>query len=131
MQLYILTCFYVIATIADWSLLELGKSMFIKGNLICTSKNTVTVVNWQGAAYMSYFTVTTLLYALVMWFTFYRIPKKYGMVRSRLMGRQQKLEMINADQSLYIKEENVKTLIVALEEDNKMMQKMSRGEYNY
>jgi hypothetical protein len=62
-----------------------------------------------------------------MWVIFYRIPKSYGQVRKGLFTTDStKVKMLRANESLMIKEDNVKTLIVAMDEDNRQMKELRK-----
>ena len=122
----ILAGFYIFATLIDWTLWQIGENLKESGALLCSTLNTLVIVGWRGASYMFLFSVTSYLYCLVMWFTFYRIPKKYGMVNPHLLRQDSKMKMLRPNESRRLEEDNVKTLIVAMEEDNQQLKKMRK-----
>lgn len=77
-QMAIIAIFYLCALAFDWTIYEVGNYQLQKGDLVCSRWETLQPTDSNGSLYMFWYTILTYLYALVMWFTFYRIPKKYG-----------------------------------------------------
>lgn len=62
------------------------------------------------------FALASYLYALFMWYTFYNVPKKYGIVSRHNV---EDLDMMIGDVSTDLREENLKSVVRALEYDRK------------
>ena len=124
-----LTVFYVCATFIDWAILAIGQISLTSKHLECEGNNLVVNDN-TGSLYMSFFTLSCYIYAMIMWVIFYKVPKKTGMVRRNYIVRGDKIKMIKTDESLLIKEDNVKTVIAALDEDNQQYRAMRKTSMN-
>jgi hypothetical protein len=65
-----------------------------------------------------------------MWITFFLVPKRFGMVRMNYITRGDKMQMVTSDDSFIVKDDNIKTVIMALEEDNHQYKKMRKLSEN-
>ena len=69
------------------------------------------------------FAVSVYIYAVFMWYTFYQIPKRYGVVSRRNVDDIDGLLMPACDTSVYMDEENLKTVVRELEHDRRFTKK--------
>ena len=67
---------------------------------------------------MLVFTIITYTYAMFMWYVFYQVPKKFGVVTRRSVDDV--ADMIGTgDTSIMMDEENLKTVVRELEHDRR------------
>ena len=112
----LLAFFYTITTFIDWIMHEAGKASIRNKDLLCYNKDYIIVNTNLGGLFMLFFTITAYFYALFMWYVFYYIPKKQGVVQDRNV---EDLESIRSNSMILLDEENVKTVIRELDYDRK------------
>lgn len=76
----------MINVITDILLYFLGEESIQHGYLECRNRQFIIVVSNLGGAYMLFYTFTILLYSVVMYYIFYKIPLKYNLVAWQRMG---------------------------------------------
>ena len=101
-QMKILAIFYICCTCTDWILTLSGSAALHNGDLLCYNETIIIVNDNLGALYMLVFTIITYFYAFFMWFTFYQVPKKFGIVSRRSVAA---VDMIAGDESCIIYDE--------------------------
>ena len=119
-QMKMLSIFYVVCTFIDWSIFYLGK-LAIQGNdLICYQRDIILVNSEVGGLYMFLLTTVAYFYALFMWYVFYQIPKRYGVVSRRSVDD---VEMIGKHESFMYREdeENLKTVVREFENEKRFI----------
>jgi hypothetical protein len=79
-QLFVITIFYVFASILDWVYLIFGPKQLQNGNIACLNEKFIVVVDNKGAILLLVYTVVTYSYAAVMFYVFYYVPKSSGLV---------------------------------------------------
>jgi hypothetical protein len=77
----------------------LGEEAISSGGLICMQKQYLIVATNTGAAYFLFYTFTILLYSVVMYYVFYKIPFKYNLVAFQRLGVK-KVDVNNAGRTL-------------------------------
>ena len=95
----------MINVVTDILLYFLGEDALEAHNLECYNKQFLVVNSNVGGAYMLFYTFTILLYSVVMYYIFYKIPLKYNLVAWQRMGVK-KLDMnqdFNSRQSMTTK----------------------------
>lgn len=113
----LLAYFYVVCTCTDWLIFTIGQVTIRDGQILCYDSEVILVNSNLGALYMFFFALASYLYALFMWYTFYNVPKKYGVVSRH---KVEDLDMIGNDYSTELRdEENLKTVVRALEYDRR------------
>ena len=104
----ILAGFYAVCTLMDWMMFLGGKMALENGELLCYN-NTILLVNSNlGGFYMFSFAIVVYTYAMFMWYTFYQVPKRYGIVSRRKVDDIDGLMVPEVDTSIYQDEENLK-----------------------
>ena len=75
----------------------------------------------MGALFMLSDSISIYFYAIFMWYVFYAVPKKYGVVSRRAVDD---VDMIGAgNKSIMIDEENMKMVVRELEYDRHFIKK--------
>ena len=113
----ILACFYVGCTSVDWVTFLSGQATLRNKDILCYN-NTIILVNSNlGSFYMMVYEWVCYGYAFFMWFIFYQVPKKFGVVSRRSVDD---VDMIIGDESTIIHdEENLKTVVRELDYDRR------------
>ena len=76
-----LASYYLIFTIVDCLLMIVGNSLFRKdSDFYCFNDSTVIPESNAGAGYMMVYTILILLYSLMVWFVFYKVPESYKLI---------------------------------------------------
>ena len=106
---------------ADWIIFTTGRKTLREEDLYCYNDELILVMTNLGALYMLVFTCQIFCYAIFMWFVFYFVPMKAGMVSRRTVAD---LEMLGHDSTVIIEnEENLKTVVRELEHERKFVKK--------
>lgn len=111
-QVKIMTIFYMLFTLIDLVLIISGNSFYQKENFTCLFHDYLIVTSDWGALYMFIHSSFFFLFAVMMWFIFYRLPRLYGLVVSRTNAPRVTLksfanegqERLMNDESMRIKE---------------------------
>ena len=86
--------------------------------LLCYDTRVILVNTNIGGLYMLFYAIVSFAYAGFMWYTFYNVPNKFGIVSRRSV--EDVGLMIGHPESANLKdEENLKTVVRALEHDRK------------
>ena len=81
----------------------------------------ILVNSEMGALFMLTDSIAIYFYAIFMWYVFYAVPKKYGVVNHRAVDD---VDMIGpGNNSIVIDEENVKMVVRELEYDRHFIKK--------
>lgn len=79
----LLAIFYLVCVFTDWIMFFSGQAAIRNLDLLCYKEDLILVnTNW-GSLYMLTFTVSSYIYALFMWYVFYQVPKKHGVVQNK------------------------------------------------
>ena len=117
-QMTLLAVFYTVCTFVDWIMFLSGKATIHNKEILCYKENYVLVNSNLGGLYMLVFTIITYTYAMFMWYVFYQVPKKFGVVTRRSVDDV--ADMIGTgDTSIMMDEENLKTVVRELEHDRR------------
>lgn len=119
----ILAGFYAVCTMIDWVMFLGGKTAINNSDLLCFDKTILLVNSNLGGLYMLAFGVSVYTYAMFMWFTFYQVPKRFGVVQRRHVDEIGDIPAPNSDTSIYIDEENLKTVVRELDYDRRFTRK--------
>ena len=120
-QMKLLAGFYVICICMDWIIFTTGRLSLETNNLLCFRQNLILVNSEKGALFMLTETISIYFYAIFMWYVFYAVPKKYGVVSRRAVDD---VGMIGVERnSIMIDEENVKMVVRELEYDRHFIKK--------
>ena len=68
------------------------------------------------------FAISVYIYAILMWYIFYQVPKRFGVVSRRTMDALG-VGAIDCDSSIVLDEENVKTVVRLLDHDRRFTRK--------
>ena len=72
----------------DWMLIAIGNSLFIDDTSYKCIKSVYLIVNdGLGAAYLLCHSIFVFMFSLLIWYIFYRIPEKYGLLKSAVADR--------------------------------------------
>ena len=124
----LLAGFYVLCTFVDWLTFYWGKNVIEENDILCYKGNTIFTNSNTGGLYMIFYSVVEYMYALFMWYTFYQVPKRHGVVTRRNV---EKLSPIGQDESAFIMaegEEKLKTVVRELEHDRKFIRNQQRNK---
>lgn len=116
----ILASFYAVCTIIDWLMFFGGKIAIANKDLLCYKKTVLLVNSNLGGLYMLSFAVSVYIYAMFMWYTFYQVPKRYGVVTHRDVSDLGGMTPGN-DSSIILDEENLKSVIRELDNDRRFI----------
>ena len=116
----ILAGFYAVCTCIDWLMFLGGKKSITNNDLLCYEKTILLVNSNLGGLYMLSFAVSVYIYAMFMWFTFYHIPKRFGVVSRRNVDDVGGM-IPGCDSSIILDEENLKTVVRELEHDRRFV----------
>ena len=120
-QMKLLSGFYVYCTCMDWIIFTTGRLAIQTNNLVCFRNNMILINSEMGALFMLSDSLSIYFYAIFMWYVFYAVPKKYGVVSRRAVDD---VDMIGAGHnSIMIDEENVKMVVRELEYDRHFIKK--------
>lgn len=119
-QMKILAGFYAVCTIIDWSMFFGGKRAIANGDVLCFKKTVLLVNSNLGGLYMLAFAGSVYVYAIFMWYTFYQVPKKFGMITNHNVSDLGGMTPA-ADTSIMLDEENLKTVIRELDYEKKFI----------
>jgi len=64
----------------DWVLLMTGKMSIRNNHILCIKQKKILVNSNLGGLYMLCFSISSYTYALFMWYVFFYVPRKYGVV---------------------------------------------------
>lgn len=121
----ILAGFYAVCTAIDWLMFLGGKASITNSDLLCYDKTILLVNSNLGGLYMLSFGVSVYTYAMFMWFTFYQVPKKFGVVSRRHVDDVGAMVAPGCDTSIYLDEENLKTVVRELDYDRRFTRKQT------
>ena len=110
-------------TVIDWMMFLGGKKSISNSDLICYDKTILLVNSNLGSLYMLSFGVSVYTYAMFMWFTFYQVPKRFGVVSRRHVDDVGGTVTPGCDTSIYLDEENLKTVVRELDYDRRFTRK--------
>ena len=76
--------FYFIFVSIDWMLIAIGNALFDDDRAYkCLFHVYLIVNNAEGAWYLICHSIFVFLFSLLIWFIFYRIPDKYGLLKKK------------------------------------------------
>lgn len=75
-QMIVISIFYLIASISEWVYVRQCYEEIVHGNLVCVNDDFLISVNDRGTLILFYNTVVTYVYAAVMIWVFYFIPRR-------------------------------------------------------
>jgi hypothetical protein len=76
-----LATYYLIFSMVDCLLMMLGNKIFRKNaDFECFNGSCVVPLNDAGAVFLISYTILILLYSLMIWVIFYKIPEQYGLI---------------------------------------------------
>lgn len=116
-QLKIFAYFYAACAVIDWLMYFSGELALKNKDLLCYEKTTIIVNSNLGALFMLFFGVVEWFYALFMWYAFYYVIRKFGVVTRRSVDDVNML--LDGDTTIIENEENLKTVVRELEHDRK------------
>ena len=112
-----LTIFYIICVAIDWIMLTTSHVAIKNQDLICYKDTFVLLNSNMGSLYMWAFCLVLYFYALFMWYIFYFVPRKYGVVQRRTVDD---VDMLGHDSTYILEnEDNLKTVVRELEHDRR------------
>ena len=119
-----LTIFYIACVFIDWILIVSGTAAIENEDLICYKGTFVLLNSNLGSLYMLVYTFVVYFYAAFMWYVFYEVPKRYGVVTRRNVDD---VDMVGLDSTYLIEnEENLKTVVRELDHDRRFTKDQKR-----
>jgi hypothetical protein len=78
--------FYMINVVTDLMLFFLGEESLKDNQITCASHNYLIVLTPLGALYMLFHTLTIMVYSLIMYHIFFRLPLKHNLISFKKRG---------------------------------------------
>lgn len=111
--------FYLMASVADWIFIILGKHEMERRSLLCVNHRFIVVNDGYGSLSLLFYTLVTYSYAVVMLFVFYHLPKKSGLVLD--MGLGGDLLIRESSKSMVSQEKNAREFIRAMQGEERFL----------
>lgn len=93
LQTKLIGIFYLCFSIIDFLMMGLGNLLFTQDkDFVCVDDSMVMPNNNGGAGFLFAYSMMLLLYSLMLWFIFYKIPSRFG-----LISKHEHLEINPAD----------------------------------
>ena len=89
-------------------------------DILCYNNRVIIINSNVGGTYMLAFSLVCYLYAFFMWYIFYQVPKKFGIVSRRSVDD---VAMIGDESAIIHDEENLKTVVRELDNDRRFNRK--------
>ena len=72
---------YIFFVIADFIMMPVGNALFDAGkDFTCVNNVQIEVENSGGAFYLLIYTLILFAYSFMLWYVFYLIPDKWGLI---------------------------------------------------
>lgn len=79
--------------VADFIMMPVGNALFKKGeDFRCDNDVEVVVMNSAGATYLLIYTLILFAYSFMIWFVFYLIPDRFGLISKR---KHKRVDLLN------------------------------------
>jgi hypothetical protein len=74
-------------SLTDLLMMGLGNLLFRENkDFKCLSESTVVATNTGGAFFLLFYSILLILYSLMLWFIFYKLPADFGLVDDKNVG---------------------------------------------
>ena len=78
-QTFFLTISYFVFNILDIMFMSISNILYTN-NFICVEENNVRATDNLGSSLMLFMALSILLFSLMMWYIFYKIPERSGLI---------------------------------------------------
>ena len=97
-----------------------GQAAIHNEDILCYNNKTLIINSNVGGTFMLADSLICYLYAFFMWYTFYQVPKKYGVVSRRSVDD---VDMLADATNIIYDEENLKAVVRELDNDRRFIRK--------
>jgi hypothetical protein len=71
-------------SVGDFAMMGIGNILFAEGkDFTCEKESELIAANNAGAAFIFGYSLLILLYSGMLWYVFYHIPSKFGLIYKR------------------------------------------------
>lgn len=121
-----LAIFYMVCTCIDWIMFVGGEAALNNKDILCYDNSIMLVNSNMGSFYMLFFSLSCYFYAFFMWYTFYQVPKKFGVVSRRSVDD---VAMLGDESAIIHDEENLKAVVRELDNDRRFIKQQQNKKF--